>query len=277
MAAKHVSNRALVVEGARGSMSVAGPDFRRYGGHTTCFSVEVSPGHHLVFDCGTGLQNLQKRLPSGEPQEFTVFLTHYHWDHIQGLPVFLPLFDARNRVRLYGPAFEDRTPQEALDSVMCRPWWPVSLAEASADVEVMALPEAPLEVGGVKISHTRLSHPDGVTGYRIDADKSVVIATDHEAGEPGADARLRELAAGADILIHDGQYTPEEAQGARKGWGHSDWEGATSAAVDAGVGRLMLTSHDPDRTDDGIEDIRQAARTRFPMTDAVHEGMTIPF
>ncbi len=271
-----MSGPTLFVAGCRGSMAVSGPEHARFGGNTTCFHAEVEPDHHLVIDAGTGLRHLQRLVADRTTsQRFTMLLTHYHWDHIQGLPVFTPLFDKANRVDLWGPHLDGTDPEEVLCRVICQPFWPVALAEAEADIRIRSLEDA-IEVGPVRVTHTALNHPDGVVGYRLEGSHTVVIATDHEAGEPEADARLLKLAHKADTLIHDAQYTPEEHRGPRAGWGHSDWEAAVRNARDAGANRLVLTSHDPDRHDDQITAIRAAARSKFPMTDSAHEGMRIP-
>ncbi len=267
--------RTLVVEGARGSMSVAGPDFRRYGGHTTYFSVEATPGHHLVVDCGTGLQNLQQRLPRGESLEFTVFFTHYHWDHIQGLPMFSALNDPHNRFTFYGPGREERSVQDLLGGVLCPPWFPVTLDERPAGILYREL-DGPVEIGGLLITPVPLRHPQGCTGYRIDGNRSVMIATDHEAGDATIDDRLAGEAADVDVLLHDAQYTAEEYRMARRGWGHSTWAHAVEAAGAARAGRLVVTSHDPQRTDDEVDEIVKQARGRFPLASAAHPGMRIP-
>jgi len=256
-------------------MCVSGDQYRRYGGNTTCFYVEAEPRHHLVIDGGTGIRSLHRRFTGEGPRLISVFLTHYHWDHIQGLPTFLPLFNRHTTIDLYGAAVDGRSPGEILDGVMRPPWWPVSIEDAAATVRFHTL-EGPVAAGAVTVAHASLSHPQGVVGYRLDAKRSIVIATDHESGHGAADGRLRVLAQGAAVLIHDAQYTPDERRGARRGWGHSDWEGATGMARDAGVRRLVLTSHDPDRSDAQIDAIRGQARTRFPQTDAAFEGMTIP-
>ncbi|WKZ83669.1 MAG: MBL fold metallo-hydrolase [Acidimicrobiia bacterium] len=266
----------LHVAGCRGSAAVSGPAYRRYGGNTSCYFAEVEPNHHLVIDAGTGLRRLAKMVSGREaPQRFSLLLTHFHWDHIQGLPVFAPLFAAGNMVDVWGAECEGQQPKECLDSVICRPWWPVTLDEAAATVRVRVLEES-IDVGPIRVRHAMLNHPEGVAGFRLEGRKTVVLATDHEAGEPEADERLVKLAHRADVLIHDAQYTPEERAGARRGWGHSDWQAAAEAALAAGVGRLVLTSHDPDRDDDQIDALRAAARSRFPLTDAAHEGMQIP-
>ena len=257
-------------------MSVAGDSHRRYGGNTTCLEIEAEPGHHLIIDCGTGLRSLQREVESEPPRRYSVLLTHYHWDHIQGLPVFLPLFVEGNEVTFYGPTSSEGGVRAALGRVMCPPWWPVSLDEAAADVQFRDL-DGPVTIGGIGVRHTPGSHPQGVTAFRLDgAERSVVIATDHEAGSSEADARIAALASGADVLIHDAQYTPEEVRTTRKGWGHSSYEAAVRVAQDAGVAHLVLTSHDPDRTDSEVDALRGMARAMFPKTDAAYEGMLIP-
>jgi ribonuclease BN (tRNA processing enzyme) len=134
-----------------------------------------------------------------------------------------------------------------------------------------------IDVGRLSVQAVSLSHPQGSTGYRLDAEgRSVMIATDHEAGDPEVDARLADVARGVDVLIHDGQYTAEEYAADRMGWGHSTWEGAVAAARACGADRLVLTSHDPSRSDDGVDDIVRLARARFPLTAGAYPGMAIP-
>ena len=271
-----MSDRDLVVLGARGSATVSGAQYRRYGGSTTCLVTEAGPGHYLVVDCGAGVRALGDRLPQDSALEFTVFFTHYHWDHIEGLPTLEALNDARHRFTFYGPKWDGADVGEILDRVVRPPWFPVTMRERPAGVMYREL-VSPMRVGRLTVLAVPLNHPQGSTGYRLEAGgRSVVIATDHEAGDPEVDARLAEVAEGVDVLIHDGQYTAEEYQGPRKGWGHSTWEGAVAAAEACGAGRLVLTSHDPSRTDDQVDDIVRLARARFPLTAAAYPGMTIP-
>jgi ribonuclease BN (tRNA processing enzyme) len=266
---------SLIVAGCRGSIGVSGEQYRRYGGNTTSLFTLAETDHYLVVDGGTGLRRLQHSLTPG-PKRFTVLLTHYHWDHIQGLPMFAPLFDPENEVVIYGRGYEGSGPQEIIDGIICPPWWPITLARATARVEYREI-DGQITAGPVTVDPIELTHPQGSIGFRLTRERVIVIATDHEAGNAEVDDRLVEAARGAQVLIHDAQYTPDEYRDMRVGWGHSDWEGATTAAREAGVERLILTSHDPDRSDDGIDAIRSAARTRFPRTDAAFEGMSIPF
>jgi phosphoribosyl 1,2-cyclic phosphodiesterase len=257
-------------------MAVSGDGHRRYGGNTTCFEAEIEPRHHLVIDCGTGLRGLQRDVAADPARHYTVLFTHYHWDHIQGLAMFAPLREAGARVRFYGPRFDGRGTREILQAVLRPPWWPVTFDEFAAEITFHDL-EDRIQIGPVEVHHAPLAHPQGVVGYRVDGpNRSVVVATDHEAGDPAVDARLISLAAGADVLIHDAQYTPTEYDTLRKGWGHSTWEAAVRVAADAGVRHLVLTSHDPDRTDLEIDSIRGEARSRFPFVDAAYEGMHLP-
>ena len=266
----------LIVYGARGSTPVSGSAYDRYGGNTTCFAAEVASGHYLVIDAGTGLRGFEKSLPTDGGLEFTFILTHYHWDHIQGLPMFGPLADGRNRFTFYGRRLGDRDVGEILDGAIRPPWFPIRLREQAAGA-VFADLDKPLEVAGVRVTPVDLYHPQGVAGLRLDGPgRSIMIATDHEVGDPETDAALAGLASGVDVLIHDAQYTEDEVAGDRRGWGHSSWAQATAVANSCGAGRLVLTSHDPGRADDRVEDLVRLARTRFPLTTGAYEGLRLP-
>lgn len=269
----------LYVHGARGSSGVSGPAFARYGGHTTCFATVLPDGHHLIIDGGSGLLHLQAALEVADdapPFEATVFFTHFHWDHIQGLPFFAPLYRSTSRIHFVAAPPAGYTVESILDGAIRPPWFPVRLLESPARFTFQTLTAKAVHVGDIEVTGVPLHHPGGVTGYRIArAGRSLVIATDVETGDPASDAALRTLAAGADVLVHDAQYTPQEWTTTHRGWGHSTWEQATALATAAGVRRLVLTSHDPDRSDDAVDAIVRAARERFAATEAAFEGQTI--
>lgn len=263
------------VHGCRGSVPVSGPQYCRYGGATTCFEVSLGDDHRLLIDMGTGALRLHDDLPLDRPLRFSVFLTHLHWDHTQALPFFKPLYGPHNRFDFYGHPAGGLDMEEALDLVMRPPWFPVNFRSLPAQRRFHDLEERPVEIEGFHIIPDRLHHPDGVTAYRIERNGSaLVIATDTEHGDPRSDGRLLELARGADVLVYDAQYLPLEYETEKVGWGHSTWREAVTLAKEAGVGRLILTSHDPSRSDDEVDAIADRARAEFAATEAAYEGMT---
>ena len=266
---------AFTVWGARGSMAVSGPGYLRYGGDTSCYHAEVAPGHHLVIDCGTGLRALEARL-GPPPLRFTVLFTHYHLDHLQGLPVFSPLHERANRFDFYGARRGGAGAAEALDLLLRPPLFPVPYEEVPARCRFTDL-TGPLQVGPVRVTALPLRHPGGATGFRLEGEAgSVVLATDHEAGDEATDDALVAFAAGAGVLFHDAQYTREQVQGPRAGWGHSACAAAAEIAARAGVGRLVLTSHDPERRDDEVDALVAKVRERFPAVEAARPGLSFP-
>ena len=185
------------------------------------------------------------------------------------------MFAAGNDFTFHGMPPEGMSLADAIAATFEPPFFPVALADTPSTHSFVELEPGPRRIGDIAIDVVPLHHPHGVAGFRFaHDDSSIVIATDHEAGATDGDAALLELAAGADVLIHDAQYTPDDYE-AHRGWGHSTWEDAVIAAESAQVGRLVLTSHDPSRTDDDIEDIVVAARRRFPLVEAAHEGMVV--
>jgi phosphoribosyl 1,2-cyclic phosphodiesterase len=269
----------LEVHGARGSSPVSGSRFTRYGGNTTCYSTTLPDGQHLIIDCGSGLLRLQSRLQgTAEPFQATVLLTHFHWDHIQGLPFFAPLRSASSRIRFIAAPPEGLTIQEAIGRVMQPPWFPVRFQDSAAHLTFESLTPDPIGVGPFEVSALRLHHPGGAMGYRIThPGGALAVATDVEAGDEAGDAALRLLADRVSVLMHDAQYTPDEVQANRLGWGHSTWEQAATLATAAAVRRLVLTSHDPDRGDDEVDAILAAAKDRFGPTEAAYQGQVINF
>lgn len=252
---------------------MSGPQFKRYGGATTCFEVDLETEHRLLIDAGTGALAINGK-QTVDTRHFTILLTHIHWDHTLSLPFFAPLYDPKNRFDFYGYPADGMGIDEALEAVMRPPWFPVSFSSAGADKHFHHLDGPPFEIEDIAVSYSRLYHPQGVTGYRLErAGAVLVMATDVEHGSPESDRAVRELARGADVLVYDAQYHPDEHANTKVGWGHSTWLEAVRVAQDAGVGRLLLTSHDPTRTDDEIDALVAMAQEHFPNTEAAAEGM----
>lgn len=271
--------------GVRGSIPAPGPDTVGVGGNTSC--VEVRAGKaFLVFDGGTGLRLLGKRALAEMPFTAHIFFSHVHWDHIQGFPFFDPAFVAGNVIHLYGGNNVSRTLEETLAGQMDHPSFPVHLSEMGAKMHfhgIDGLKPLELDAGDgskVTVSAAPGNHPNGVWAYRVDhAGASVVYATDTE-HYAVVDPRLTKLARGADVLIYDSQYLPEEYSGAaggmpKLGWGHSTYEEAVKLAQTAGVKRLVLYHHDPTQNDAAVAEKERRARTIFANCEAAREGLTI--
>ncbi len=267
--------------GVRGSIASPGPDTVEFGGNTSC--VEVRAGEtRLVLDAGTGLRGLghamlAEKNPSGV--EATVLLSHVHWDHIQGIPFFAPLYVPNTRLRMISGA--NGTPlAETLRRQMSAPVFPVDLRDVPAAMSFQELRDRQtIEIGEARVTAVRLNHPDAVHAYRIDhGGRSIVYATDTE-HYACVDRRLLALAQGADVLIYDAQYLPEEYAGergpSRVGWGHSTYAAGVELAKAAGVDRLVLFHHDPTRTDEGVRAIEAKAAELFPDVVAAREGLVL--
>lgn len=257
--------------GVRGSIASPGPSTAGVGGNTSCVEVRLG-GERLVLDAGTGLRSLGAA-QGGEALRATLLFGHLHWDHIQGVPFLSSLFDARTAVRMIGP----RGLRAALERQMSRPSFPVTMAAMAARIEVEEVdPGASFTVGDVLVTTAPLDHPGGCIGYRLArGDLAVAYACDVEHRPRGLDERLFDLARGAEVLVHDAQYTPEE-QAHRTGWGHSTFEKGAELADVAGVRWLALTHHDPGRDDAGVARIEARARELFPRTFAAREGIELP-
>jgi len=266
--------------GVRGSIPVPGAATSKYGGNTTC--IEVRAGHEiLIFDGGSGLRALGNQLLKQMPVVARMFFTHFHWDHIQGFPFFAPAFMKGNRFDLFGARRLSATLEETLAGQMSYPNFPVTLGDMAAQINFHDLQEGgTVACGEAVITNTQLAHPGGVFAYRVDfAGHSVVIATDTE-HYSCIDQKLLTLSEGADVLIYDAMYTPQEYAGddstaSRTGYGHSTWEEGVKMAKAARVRRLVLFHHDPDHDDDAIDRIEAEAQQAFSDAVAAREGMTI--
>lgn len=191
--------------GVRGSVPTPALEKLRYGGNTSCASVPVTAQEHLILDCGSGLRLLGDALAStrpGTPARYDVFLSHYHLDHVEGLPFFKPLYDPNSTITFHGFAPEGRTMQGVLETLISPPYCPVSLARVPAQVHYLACNGSTLDFGEIRVSCLPLRHPDGSLSYRLDhGARRIVYATDHEHGDDTTDQALIEFSRGADYLI----------------------------------------------------------------------------
>ena len=273
----------LVFWGVRGSTPTLERDTWRYGGNTPCIELIVPDTTRFILDCGTGLRMLGNRWTGAQGNariEAHVLVTHYHWDHIQGLPFFHPFFEARNKFHFYSFQSKHLGPdslRQVLEAQLASPYFPVNVGMMTATRAFREVSGGERwEIKGTRISTAWLNHPQGCLGYRVDTSGgSVVYATDNEPGVPEMDTNLRELANDADVLIYDAQYSPEQLASARKGWGHSSWLEGVKLARDAKARNLVLFHHDPDSSDQTVDGFLLAARREFPATWAATEGMTI--
>lgn len=264
--------------GVRGSTPAPQPENMRYGGNTSC--VEVRIGDQLyVFDCGTGFRVLGqalRRQVNGGPVSAHVFVSHFHWDHIQGLPFFGPLYDnPQNRFQFHCSS-KTRRLKQVLEEQMAAPFFPVGLSQMHARQDFYDLEEGSVDLGDVRLQARWLNHPQGCMGFRLESKDGIfVYATDNEPGHPTFDKNVRKLAEGADVLVYDAQYLPEEYEAVRRGWGHSHWREAVNIVMESGAKELVLFHHDPDHDDTCIDKVLQEARNYYPRVRAAAEGMQI--
>jgi len=263
--------------GVRGSIASPQYEVLGFGGNTACVQVGIPDGTTLIIDGGTGLRNLGLELMREAPvpkSPIHFLMTHFHWDHIQGIPFFAPLYNAANTVTFHSSLPGERI-YEILEGQMAHPYFPVPFVMLPAKREFVRVQSEGLHYGDLAIYPFPLNHPQGATGYRLESEGAVVVhASDFEHGNPEMDSVLRQYARDADILVYDSQYTPKEYE-MKKGWGHSTWLEGIRVAQEANVKRLILFHHDPSHTDAFLEALVQEARSHFPNVDAAKEGWSI--
>lgn len=287
---------SVKIYGCRGSIPVSGPEFVRYGGNTSCAVVRVGD-REVVFDAGSGIRNYSQTINGATAPHTHIFFSHSHYDHVLGLPYFGPMYRPDATMELWGPRdMRFGSFQETIDNLVRPPYHPVSLWEMLSkkyfhdvgDTDVVYFLKDSEDV-----LHLRPAHPDdaakipnedavefavhcmrgynhpksGVNIYKVVAgDRSIVYATDTE-GYVGADRRLLMFARGADVMMHDAMYTEERYTSMpvpTQGYGHSTVEIATSLAQAAGVQQLVLWHHDPDCTDDELDEVEALSKRLFP-------------
>lgn len=276
--------------GVRGSIPSPGPNTQRYGGNTTCIEVRTDDNDLIILDGGTGIFPLAQQLLKELPVTAHIFNTHSHWDHIQGLPFFIPIFIPGNKLHLYG-AFDPISgagPERIMNIQMQYSYFPVREAEIQSRMHyVTVMPHEVTRIGNTSIIPTLLSHPVINFGYRIECNgKAVFFTGDHEPyyniyepedeGYADYQALIEEQSQnvinaikGADILIADSSYTIAEYP-SKKGWGHGTFDSCIELALAAGVKILYCTHHEPTRNDEDLEKVFAEAQARH-----AHKGLDI--
>ena len=249
------------VWGARGSLAAPGPATVSYGGNTSCVELELADGTTLILDAGSGIRELGQRLVEREPGTLYICLTHLHLDHVEGLGFFAPLWRSGWKLRFWGPPSTTATLRRRVSRYLSPPLFPIGLSEAPAEAVFDDVPRQPWRVGSAVVEAQTVEHRGPTLGFRIEEEGRVLAyVPDHE---PYLTAALDDppewisgwrLAAGADLLLHDSQYTEDEYVG-RWGWGHSSGQHAAAFARAAGVRRLAMFHHDPMRSDRALDEL----------------------
>jgi phosphoribosyl 1,2-cyclic phosphodiesterase len=270
--------------GVRGSTPVCDAGFQHFGGNTTCFQITFTETNQIaIIDAGTGLRNLGRDMHAiGHRQDqLIIAFTHFHWDHMQGFPFFAAAYNPNQKITILtlGEGQTIGNLREIFEVPLQSQYFPVQLDRMGAQFEFLKVEDASKHFTGInnvetKVTGRRHNHPGGAYGFRIERNgKVLVICTDVEHGEE-IDPQVVELSHGADLLVHDAQYTAEELR-THRGWGHSSFDQAMQVAEMAGVKQLVMTHHDPDHDDEFLLRMERLCQRRFPNTQIAREGMEI--
>ena len=271
--------------GCRGTLASPGPETIHYGGQTSCIVLDLDDGSVVILDAGTGIRPYGMSLAGAHPPRVDLLITHLHADHIEGLRFFAPFWDPNVEFHIWGPPAPAKGLEQRMAPFFAPPFFPVHLRNVPSRPQFHEVPDRPWTIGSATVSAELVKHPGPAVGYRIEeGGRSLAYLPDHEPGL-GTDLRTMEdswisglgIARGADVLVHDCQYTvPEYEQ--RVGWGHSSTTDAVTFAERAGAHRLVLFHHDPMHTDGDLEAMLADARG-VPGADSLdlelaHEGQT---
>jgi len=270
--------------GSRGSIPVSGKEYLKYGGDTTCLEIRAKSGEIIVVDAGTGIRRLGNKLSDEKCGRINFLFTHAHWDHLMGFPFFKPLYFKRTNLHMHSCPFHSKFVETILSRVMAPPNFPVKYADTKARMHYEKECSETFKIGSVSITPIPISHPNGGSGYKFSEDgKSFVFLTDNELGVVHPGGRefddYVQFSSHADLLIHDGEYTPKEYK-IFKAWGHSVYTDVLELAAKAGVKKLGLFHLNQERHDDDMDGIVNTCRKQISDQDlgfecfAVAGGMT---
>ncbi|MDP3875380.1 MAG: MBL fold metallo-hydrolase [Methylobacter sp.] len=272
--------------GVRGSIPTPGANTVKYGGNTTCIEIRTNDNDLIILDAGTGIHALAQHLLRELPVNAHIFITHTHWDHIQGLPFFIPIFIPGNQITIYGgmDPVTNETINRALSVQLQYSFFPIREAQLNARIDYNTIkPGLPIQVGSATVTPIVLSHPVLNFGYRIDCDgQSIFFTGDYEPQlniyapedeeyaefQSFVDAKWDEVVLamhGVDALIVDSSYTNEE-YASKQGWGHGTYDSGIKLAMAAQAKKLFFTHHEPTRTDAGLDAIYQNVLQNNPNT-----------
>ncbi|MCL2932166.1 MAG: MBL fold metallo-hydrolase [Trichodesmium sp. MAG_R03] len=278
---KNLGDFVVKFWGVRGSVPTPGKETVRYGGNTSCIEMQIA-GKRLIFDGGTGIRELGKELMQEMQVEAYIFFTHYHWDHIQGFPLFTPAFRRGNCFHIYGaiPPEGKSMKQHFLERVL-HSNSPIPLEGMQAQLRFYELEHRQkMMLHGIEIETGSLNHPNTAMGYRVTWNgRSVVYCSDTEHFSDHLDENVVYLARGADILIYDAMYTDDEyynPKSPKVGWGHSTWQEAIKVAKAAGVKQVVIFHHEPTHSDDFLDQMAEKVKAAFPMAVMAIEGLVLP-
>lgn len=254
--------------GIRGTTPVWGNDKKRYGGHTLCSLITSDEKDLIIIDAGTGIMQLGNKLlkDSGSGElHIHLLLTHFHLDHIMGMPFFPLLYHRNAFITFYSPV-ATKEMEGYLSGLMRGKYFPVDFMSTSSKKEYIQVEEGGFRIGDIQITAQDLNHPQGSVAYKfLHKEKTIILATDTEHPEAGIDQKLAEFCSGADVLVYDAMFTPEEYAD-RKGWGHSTWRAGTQLAEMSGIKTLYLSHLSPDHSDQQIDAILETAQKEFPQS-----------
>jgi len=257
----------IKIWGSRGSIPVSGKEYLKYGGDTTCLEILTKSGETIVIDAGTGIRRLGNKLAEERCYNINFIFTHAHWDHLMGFPYFKPLYFKKSAIRMHRCPFHNEFVETILSKIMAPPNFPVKYSDITARISYLDACPTEFAIGSVTVVPIALSHPNGGSGYKFLEDgKCFAFLTDNELGyiHPGGLGfkDYLKFIEGADLLIHDADYTPEEYKSYIE-WGHSVYTDAVDLALQGEVKTLGLFHHNQERTDEDVDKIVKDCRERI--------------